>query len=130
VASRCRKGCGQAADGETWERLATMTRTRFVTAGMAEGIPAAAAPKHATGGFVFPQDEIDAMKRQDGRDLTRSISISICQPFPGCLPAAMYLVQRPELGDVSQGKLVSLTNYFEMFNGILTQGSWKACGFW
>ncbi len=26
---------------------------------------------HPTGGFVFPKDEIDAMKRQDGRDLTR-----------------------------------------------------------
>jgi cytochrome c peroxidase len=32
----------------------------------------------------------------------------------------MYLVQRPDLGDVSQGKLISLTNYFDMFNGILT----------
>jgi hypothetical protein len=32
----------------------------------------------------------------------------------------MYLVPRPDLGDVSQGKLVSLTNYYEMFNGILT----------
>lgn len=31
----------------------------------------------------------------------------------------MYLVPRPDLGDVSQGKLVSLTNYYEMFNGIL-----------
>jgi cytochrome c peroxidase len=31
-----------------------------------------------------------------------------------------YLVQRPDLGDVSQGKLISLTNYFDMFNGILT----------
>ncbi len=32
----------------------------------------------------------------------------------------MYLVPRPDLGDVSQGKLVSLTNYYELFNGILT----------
>jgi hypothetical protein len=29
-------------------------------------------------------------------------------------------LQRPDLGDVSQGKLISLTNFFEMFNGILT----------
>ena len=28
-------------------------------------------PFHPTGGFVFPQMEIDAMKRQDRRDLTR-----------------------------------------------------------
>src|SRR6202007_773948 len=34
-------------------------------------------------------------------------------------PPAIYLTPRPDLGDVSQGKLVSLTNYFEMFNGLL-----------
>jgi hypothetical protein len=32
----------------------------------------------------------------------------------------MYLTPRPDLGDVSQGKLISLTNYYELLNGILT----------
>jgi cytochrome c peroxidase len=32
----------------------------------------------------------------------------------------MYLAPRSDLGDVSQGKLISLTNYYQMFNGILT----------
>ena len=32
----------------------------------------------------------------------------------------MFLIQRTDLGDVSQGKLVSLTNYYDLFNGILT----------
>jgi len=31
----------------------------------------------------------------------------------------MYLTTRPDLGDVSQGKLVTLDNYYELFNGIL-----------
>ena len=35
-------------------------------------------------------------------------------------PPAIYLTPRPELGDVSQGKLVSLTNYYQLFNGLLT----------
>jgi cytochrome c peroxidase len=70
---------------------------------------------------VIPQDEIDAMKRLEGRDLTRfDIDFDLPQRFLAAFPPAMYLVQRPDLGDVSQGKLVSLTNYFEMFNGILT----------
>src|ERR1700676_5481789 len=34
-------------------------------------------------------------------------------------PAAIYLNQRTDLGDVSQGKLVSIENYYELFNGIL-----------
>jgi cytochrome c peroxidase len=61
------------------------------------------------------------MKHQDGRDLTRfDIDFDLPARFLAAFPPAMYLVQRPELGDVSQGKLISLTNYFEMFNGILT----------
>ena len=35
-------------------------------------------------------------------------------------PPAIYLTPRPDLGDVSQGKLVSLTNYYQLFNGLLT----------
>src|ERR1041384_2202801 len=31
----------------------------------------------------------------------------------------MYLTTRPDLGDISQGKLVTLDNYYELFNGIL-----------
>ena len=78
-------------------------------------------PIHPAGGFVFPKDEIDAIKRQDGRDLTRfDIDFDLPERFLAAFPPAMYLTQRPDLGDVSQGKLISLTNYFEMFNGILT----------
>jgi hypothetical protein len=85
----------------------------------------------STGGFVFPKEEIDAIKRQDGRDLTRfDIDFDLPERFLAPFPPAMYLVQRPELGDVSQGKLISLTNFFEMFNGILTprQGGKGAAG--
>ena len=31
----------------------------------------------------------------------------------------MYLTTRPDLGDVSQGKLVTIENYYALFNGIL-----------
>jgi len=78
-------------------------------------------PKHQEGGFVFPQFEIDAIKRQDGRDLTRfDIDFDLPDRFLAEFPPAMYLTPRPDLGDVSQGKLVSLTNYYQMFNGLLT----------
>jgi cytochrome c peroxidase len=108
--------------GVSWEQLGTMTPEEIRDRGLwPKGFLPLPHPKHATGGFVFPQDEIDAMKRQDGRDLTRfDIDFDLPNRFLAAFPPAMYLVQRPELGDVSQGKLVSLTNYFEMFNGILT----------
>jgi cytochrome c peroxidase len=34
-------------------------------------------------------------------------------------PPAIFLTTRPDLGDVSQGKLVTLDNVFELFDGIL-----------
>jgi len=34
-------------------------------------------------------------------------------------PPAIYLTTRSDLGDVSQGKLVTLDNFYELFNGIL-----------
>ena len=34
-------------------------------------------------------------------------------------PPAIYLTTRPDLGDVSQGKLVTTENFFELFNGVL-----------
>jgi cytochrome c peroxidase len=108
--------------GMTWEQLATMTPDAIRNQGVwPKGFLPLPHPKHAAGGFVFPQEEIDAIKRQDGRDLTRfDIDFDIPERFLAAFPPAMYLVQRPDLGDVSQGKLVSLTNYFDMFNGILT----------
>src|SRR3984893_4096088 len=108
--------------GTTWEQLAAMTPEATRERGLwPKGFLPLPHPKHAAGGFVFPQDEIDAIKRQDGRDLTRfDIDFDLPERFLAEFPPAMYLVQRPDLGDVSQGKLISLTNFFEMFNGILT----------
>ena len=108
--------------GVRWEQLAAMTPGDIRERGLwPKGFLPLPHPFHPTGGFVFPKEEIDAMKRQDGRDLTRfDIDFDLPERFLAAFPPAMYLVQRPELGDVSQGKLISLTNYYEMFNGILT----------
>jgi cytochrome c peroxidase len=115
--------------GTTWEQLAAMTPEEIRGRGLwPQGFLPLPHPVHSTGGFVFPQNLIDATKRQEGRDLTRfDISFDLPERFLAEFPPAMYLVQRPDLGDVSQGKLISLTNYFEMFNGILTPRQLEAC---
>jgi hypothetical protein len=62
-------------------------------------------PKHTDGGFVFPHFAIDAI----GRDLTRfDIDFDLPDHFLAEFPPAIYLTPRPDLGDVSQGKLVSM----------------------
>jgi cytochrome c peroxidase len=77
-------------------------------------------PKQAEGGMVFPQFHIDAMKAAEGRDLTRfDIDFDLPDHFLPEFPPAIYLTTRPDLGDVSHGKLININNYYEMFNGIL-----------
>ena len=108
--------------GVTWEQLAAMSPDEIRERGLwPKGFLPLPHPFHPTGGLVFPQEEIDAIKMQDGRDLTRfDVDFDLPERFLAPFPPAMYLTPRPDLGDVSQGKLVSLTNYFELFNGILT----------
>ena len=66
-------------------------------------------PNHSEGGFVFPHFLIDAIKNQDGRDLTRfDIDFDLPDHFLAEFPPAIYLTPRPDLGYVSQGKLQCL----------------------
>jgi cytochrome c peroxidase len=77
-------------------------------------------PKHSAGGFVFPHFVIDEIKRPEGRDLTRfDVDYDIPDHFLPEFPPPMYLNQRTDLGDVTQGKLVTIENYYELFNGII-----------
>ncbi len=108
--------------GMTWEKLAAMSPDQIRDQNLyPKGFYPLPHPKHQEGGFVFPHFVIDAIKRQDGRDLTRfDIDFDLPDRFLAEFPPAMYLTPRPDLGDVSQGKLVSLTNYYQLFNGLLT----------
>ena len=77
-------------------------------------------PNHPEGGMVFPRSQIDEIRRQEGRDLTRyDLDFDLPDRFLPEFPAPIYLTTRPDLGDVSRGKLVTLENYFELFNGVL-----------
>ena len=108
--------------GMTWDQLGAMSPDDIRERGLwPKGFLPLPHPFQPTGGQVFPKEEIDAIKRQDGRDLTRfDVDFDLPERFLAAFPPAMYLTPRPDLGDVSQGKLISLTNYYEMFNGILT----------
>jgi len=77
-------------------------------------------PNHPEGGMLFPKFHIEEIKRQEARDLTRfDLDYDLPDHFLPEFPAPIYLTTRPDLGDVSQGKLVTIDNYYELFNGIL-----------
>jgi cytochrome c peroxidase len=107
--------------GMTWDKLAAMSPQEIRDKGLwPKGFLPLSHPNQAEGGMVFPHFQIDEIKRQEGRDLTRfDLDFDIPDQFLPEFPAPIYLTTRPDLGDVSQGKLVTNQNYYELFNGIL-----------
>jgi len=76
-------------------------------------------PNHPEGGMLFPKVHIDEIKKQEARDLTRfDLDFDLPDHFMPEFPPPIFLTTRPDLGDVSQGKLVTIANHFELFSGI------------
>jgi cytochrome c peroxidase len=107
--------------GMTWEKLAAMSPDEMRDKDLfPKGFLPLPHPNHPEGGMVFPQFHIDEIKKQEGRDLTRfDLDFDLPDHFLPEFPAPMFLTTRPDLGDVSQGQLVTIDNFFELFNGIL-----------
>jgi cytochrome c peroxidase len=104
------------ANGLTWEKLADMSSDVIRDQGVfPKGFLPLPHPKHDVGGMVFPQAEIKAVKRLERFD----IDFDLPEPFLPEFPPAMFLTSRPDLGDVSQGKIVAVDNFQELFAGIL-----------
>jgi len=107
--------------GITWEKLAAMSPEEIRKKDLfPKGFMPLPHPNHKEGGMVFPKFHIKEIKKQEGRDLTRfDLDFDIPEWFLPEYPPAIYLTTRPDLGDVSQGKVVTIMNYYELFNGIL-----------
>ncbi len=107
--------------GTTWQQLAQMPPDQVRNRNLwPEGFYPLPHPNHPEGGMVFPQFHIDEVKKQEGRDLTRfDLDYDLPDHFLPEFPPPIYLTTRPDLGDVSQGKLITIDNYYEIFNGIL-----------
>jgi len=108
-------------EGMTWEKLAKMSPEEIKNKNLfPKGFYPLPHPNHPEGGMVFPQFHINEIKKQEGRDLTRfDLDFDLPDHFLPEFPAPIYLTTRPDLGDVSQGKLITIDNYYEIFNGIL-----------
>jgi len=77
--------------------------------------------KHSTGGQVFPKQHIDGIRDAEGRDLARfDVEFDLPDHLTPEFPPPIFLTTRPDLGDVSRGKLLTIKNYYELFHGILT----------
>ena len=108
------------SSGVTWDGLAAMSAEEIRGKGLwPAGFYPLPHPNHAEGGMLFPKFHIDEIKKQTGRDLTRfDLNFVMPRHFLPEFPPAIFLTTRPDLGDVSQGKVVTTENYYELFNGI------------
>jgi cytochrome c peroxidase len=108
-------------EGVSWQQLAAMPPATIRQQNLfPDGFRPLPHPKHTEGGMVFPAFQIQEIQRQEGRDLNRfDVEFDIPDQFLPEFPPAIYLTARPDLGDVSQGQLVTSQNFYRLFNGIL-----------
>jgi cytochrome c peroxidase len=103
--------------GVSWESLAAMSPEEIRRRDI---FPYKALPHPAQGGGlggqVFPQMQIKMFPRLERYD----VEFDLPEAFLPEFPPAMFLQNRPELGDVSRGEVVSINNYYRLFKDILT----------
>jgi cytochrome c peroxidase len=100
--------------GVTWEQLGNMSPEEIREKDLFPYLPLPHVV-HPVGGMIFPQEHVKAQPRLERFDM----EFDIPEHFRAEFPPAIFLTTRPDLGDVSKGQLVTLNNFYELFNGIL-----------
>jgi cytochrome c peroxidase len=109
-------------DGMTWEVLAGMPPREILQKGVfPHGFLPLPHAKHETGGQVFPQTQIDRIAELENRSLERfDVAFDLPEHVLPEFPPPIFLNSRPDLGDVSQGRMLSIKNYYGIMHGIIT----------
>ena len=98
----------------TWEQLGRMSAKEISDKGLFPYLPLPHV-NHPVGGMIFPQSEIKALPRLERFDMDFDLPDWFLPEFP----PALFLTSRKDLGDVSKGQVVTVNNFYELFNGIL-----------
>jgi cytochrome c peroxidase len=109
-------------EGVTWESLADMSADEIK---QQDALPHGFRPlphaNHPTGGQVFPQEQIDHIRKLEQRDLERfDVKFDLPPHLTPEFPPPIFLTTRPDLGDVSQGQALSFRNFFDLMKGKVT----------
>ena len=106
----------------TWDSLAAMTPAEIKQRNaLPEGFLPLPHVKQATGGQVFPAEQIDEIAKQEARNLRRfDVDFDLPNRFSPEFPAPIYLTTHPELGDVSKGQLLTIKNFYGLMVGVIT----------
>lgn len=109
-------------EGQTWESLAEMSPVEIRENGLLpDGLKPLPHVKQAAGGQVFPERQIEVIGREEQRDLRRfDVDFDLPDHLTPEFPPPIFLTTHPELGDVSRDRLLTIRNFYELMNGIIT----------
>jgi hypothetical protein len=105
-------------NGVTWDRLAQMPVADIQQQGLFP-YPSLPHPLQANGGQVFPRMQIEMFLRLERVD----VDFDLPEVLLPESPPAIFLSNRPELGDVSRGEVVSVNNYYKLFKRPVNAGA-------
>lgn len=101
----------------SWEELAVMPAAELRRRGwFPEGFRPLSHPLHSTGHMLFPQSWTEAHPEHKRFDVEHDLPEAVLPEFP----PPLFLTTRPDLGDVSKGREITLENHREFFEGVLT----------
>jgi len=103
------------AQGRTLEKIAALTPEEIKAQDLFP-YPPLPHPLQVNGGQVFPRMQIEMFPRLERFD----VEFDLPEAFLPEFPPAIFLNNRPELGDVSRGEVVSINNYYRLFKDLLT----------
>ena len=100
---------------DTWSSYAALSPSQIRDSDIFPYKPLAH-PLQSTAHMVFPEMWLTAHPEHRRMD----VDLDFPDEYLPEYPAPMYLTTHKELGDVTNGQEVTLGNYFEIFNGLLT----------
>jgi cytochrome c peroxidase len=108
--------------GSTWDSLAGMSPDQIKAQNLfPHGFRPLPHVKHPVGGMVFPKQQIDAIQKAEARDLQRfDVDFDLPDHLTPEFPPPMFLTSRPDLGDVSNGEVLTIKNYYRLLHGKVT----------
>ncbi|MDQ3142759.1 MAG: cytochrome B6 [Bacteroidota bacterium] len=100
--------------GVTWDQLGSLAPEVIKEKGIFPYLPLPH-PNHPVGGMIFPQMEIKELSRL----LRFDLDFDLPEHFLPEFPPSLFLITHKDLGDVSQGKMITIDNFYDLFNGLL-----------
>lgn len=100
--------------GMTWEQLAAMSPDGIREQNIFPYLPLPH-PNHPVGGMIFTQAQIKLLPRLKRFDLDFDLPDHFLPEFP----PPVFLTTHKELGDLSQGQMITIENFYDLFNGLL-----------